>query len=105
MQNPSYTMPFNLATSAEYSGANISVLLTAQEENAYPTSGWCTFVQALSLGGHVRKGEHGTKICYIQPRDDDDGKKGKVIRKTYTVFNLAQIDGLSESKEGVEVAA
>lgn len=87
-------MPFNLATAAEYSGANISALLSAQEEKGYPTAGWCTFVQALSLGGRVRKGEHGTKICYIEPRGDDD-KKGKVMRKTYTVFNLAQIDGLA----------
>lgn len=105
MQNPSYTMPFNIATAAEYNGANIATLLAAQEEKGYPTAGWCTFVQALSLGGHVRKGEHGTKICYIEPREDDE-KKGKVIRKTYTVFNLAQIDGLAgEAEAAAEDAA
>jgi antirestriction protein ArdC len=33
-------------------------------ERGFSTQNWLTFRQALSLGGNVRKGEHGTTVVY-----------------------------------------
>jgi antirestriction protein ArdC len=51
------------------------------------------------LGGHVRKGEHGTKVYFVkqlQAKDADDDEKTRVIpmMREYTVFNVDQCEGL-----------
>jgi antirestriction protein ArdC len=63
-----------------------------------------TFRQALELGGHVRKGEKGSLVVYANAlsRSEVDEANGEETSRTipylksYTVFNVAQIDGLSE---------
>jgi len=55
-------MPKNASTGRSYSGINILILWGSAIEHAFPSQGWVTFRQALSLGGNVRKGEHGTTI-------------------------------------------
>lgn len=52
-------MPANAASGRAYSGINVLILWGAVVEHGFPVQGWLTFRQALSLGGHVRKGEHG----------------------------------------------
>lgn len=101
MQNVEYAAPFNLSTLAEYSGENVGTLLGAQISNAYPTAGWVTFMQALSLGRPVLKGSKGTKIWFIQPGKEEETGKKVCIRKCYTVFNEAQI----ETEVRLQVAA
>ncbi|MGZ5873897.1 MAG: ArdC-like ssDNA-binding domain-containing protein, partial [Bradyrhizobium sp.] len=56
------------------------------------------------LGGHVRKGERGTKVYFVkqlQVRDQraDDSSEIRLIpmMREYTVFNLDQCESLSES--------
>ena len=44
-------------------------------EHGFPVQGWVTFRQALSLGGNVRKGEHGTTVVYADRFIPDDEKK------------------------------
>jgi antirestriction protein ArdC len=71
-----------------------------------PSQSWLTFRQALSLGGHVRKGEHGTTVVYADRFVPDDEKKRAretgeeaqaiLFLKRFTVFNLAQCEGLPE---------
>lgn len=87
-----------------YSGINVLILWMAAEARGYTDACWMTFKQATDLGGKVRKGETGTKICYYQPamnnaEAEEDGaetqRKGGFL-KVYTVFNVAQIDGLPE---------
>lgn len=99
-------MPRNAATGRQYSGINVLILWGAVIEHGFPGQGWLTFRQALSLGGNVRKGEHGTTVVYADrfvPDDEkkrarDAGEEAQAIPflKRFTVFNAAQCDGLTE---------
>jgi len=49
----------------------------------------------------MRKGEEGTHIVFTRQllKKDDDNEKRFSMLRTYTVFNVAQIDGLRAPKE------
>src|SRR5476649_2646531 len=99
-------MPKNAATGRQYSGINVLILWDSVIEHGFPAQGWLTFRQALSLGGNVRKGEHGTTVVYADrfiPGDEKErareaGEDAQAIPflKRFTVFNLAQCEGLPE---------
>ncbi|MBN9235610.1 MULTISPECIES: ArdC family protein [Phyllobacteriaceae] len=99
-------LPKNAATGRGYSGINILILWGAVIEHAYPSQNWLTFRQALSLGGSVRKGEHGTTIVHADrfvPKDEKERAEAQDTEpqaipylKRFTVFNVAQCDGLPE---------
>ncbi|MCP3392043.1 zincin-like metallopeptidase domain-containing protein [Bradyrhizobium sp. CCGB12] len=99
-------MPKNAATGRQYSGINILILWGAVVAHGYPGQSWLTFRQALSLGGNVRKGEHGTTVVYADRFVPDDEKKRAretgeeaatiPFLKRFTVFNAAQCEGLPE---------
>ncbi|MCA1537706.1 DUF1738 domain-containing protein [Bradyrhizobium sp. NBAIM03] len=99
-------MPKNAATGRQYSGINILILWGAVIAHGYPGQSWLTFRQALSLGGNVRKGEHGTTVVYADrfvPGDErrrarETGEEAATISflKRFTVFNAAQCEGLPE---------
>ena len=57
-------MPKNASTDRQYSGVNVLILWGAVIEHGFTGQSWLTFRQALSLGGHVRKGERGTTVVY-----------------------------------------
>jgi antirestriction protein ArdC len=48
----------------EFFCVNILILWGAVIERGFTGQSWLTFRQALSLGGHVRKGERGTTVVY-----------------------------------------
>jgi antirestriction protein ArdC len=58
------TMPHNAGTGRAYSGINVLILWAAVIEGGYASQGWLTYRQAELAGGHVRKGETGTTVCY-----------------------------------------
>ncbi|MCK1449650.1 DUF1738 domain-containing protein [Bradyrhizobium sp. 35] len=99
-------MPKNAATGRQYSGINVLILWGAVIAHGYPGQSWLTFRQALSLGGNVRKGEHGTTVVYADRFVPDDEKKRAretgeeaatiPFLKRFTVFNAAQCEGLPE---------
>jgi len=99
-------MPKNAATGRGYSGVNVLILWGAVIEHGFPGQSWCTFRQALSLGGNVRKGERGTTVVYADRFIPDDEKKraretGEEAQaipflKRFTVFNTAQCEGLPD---------
>ena len=107
--------PYNAASGRPYNGANVIVLWIESQLHNYPTQGWMTYNQAAKLGGHVRKGEKHTAIINWRfpqfPKKDKDGnviiKDGEVVMKTvpvaslWCVFNVAQIDGLSDAYYGI----
>lgn len=68
-------MPANAATGRQYSGINVLILWGAVIEHGFPVQSWLTFRQALSLGGHVRKGEHGTTVVYADRFIPDEEKR------------------------------
>jgi antirestriction protein ArdC len=101
---PGRNTPCNGATDRRYNGVNVVLLWMAMRAHEWPTARFVTFRQALELGGHVRKGEHGHHICYVgnsrkvteSEGEDDEQSTVQAYRflKTYTVFNVAQCDGL-----------
>jgi len=99
-------MPANAATGRQYSGINVLILWGAVIEHGFPVQSWLTFRQALSVGGHVRKGERGTTVVYADRFIPDDekrraqetGEEAQAIPflKRFTVFNVAQCEDLSD---------
>ncbi|MBV9510540.1 MAG: DUF1738 domain-containing protein [Caulobacteraceae bacterium] len=97
-------LPRNAATGRDYSGVNVLILWGAVIAQGYPSQGWLTFRQALKVGGCVRKGERGTPVVFADrfiPKAEiaraarDGGEPGAVpFLKRFTVFNLAQCEGL-----------
>jgi antirestriction protein ArdC len=87
-----------------YNGINVIVLWCAAMERGFEAPHWMTFRQALALGGHVRKGETGSLVVYANAmsRNELDEATGEEVAraipylKSYTVFNVAQIEGLPE---------
>ena len=99
-------VPKNAATGRAYSGINVLILWGAVVQHGFSCQSWLTFRQALSLGGHVRKGERGTTIVYADrfvPDDErrrarDTGEEAQAIPflKRFTVFSTDQCEGLPE---------
>ena len=110
-------LPRNALTARNYSGVNVLILWGAVIEHGWPSQSWLTFRQAQEAGGCVRKGEHGVTVVYAdkfipKPRSeaeqsslrgsDDparasrDGDEAKAVPflKRFTVFNVAQCEGL-----------
>jgi len=100
----SLTMPKNATTQRQYSGINVLILWCAMIEHGFSTQNWLTFRQALGLGAHVRKGEHGTTVVYAdrfvpdeeRRRAERDGDEPNAIPflKRFTVFNTDQCESL-----------
>jgi antirestriction protein ArdC len=90
------------ANGIPYQGINVLELWSAALISGHAAPIWMTFKQAQELGGHVRKGEHGWQVVYVSKitrteRDEATGEeKGREIpfMRSYTVFNVEQIDGL-----------
>lgn len=116
-------LPRNADSRRGYSGINILILWAEAAACGYPAQGWLTFRQALAAGGKVRKGEKGTTIFYaarFTPKGGvggggdgtygegagrlangggdggagEDGPRGVPFLKRFTVFNVAQCEGL-----------
>jgi antirestriction protein ArdC len=99
---PGANTPCNAVTNRPYSGCNIVLLWMAQAAG-YCTPRFLTFKQASELGGHVRKGERGTKVYFVkqlQVRDKgadcDTATRIVPMLREYTVFNVDQCENLPE---------
>ncbi|OCC24627.1 antirepressor [Croceicoccus estronivorus] len=97
-------LPMNALTGRRYSGINVLLLWGAAIGGAYPSQHWLTFKQALESGGNVRKGEKGTMVVYAdrfvpeaektKARETGEDAKAVPFLKRFTVFNVAQCEGL-----------
>ena len=99
---PGANMPCNAVTNRPYSGCNVILLWMAQVTGRTPR--FLTFKQALELGGHVRKGERGTKVYFVKQlqvsdRDADESVSARLVpmMREYTVFNVDQCENLPDS--------
>lgn len=97
-------LPRNALSGRRYSGVNVLLLWGAAIGGGYPSQSWLTFKQALEAGGNVRKGEKGTMVVYAD-RFIPEAEKARAVEtggdaravpflKRFTVFNLAQCEGL-----------
>ncbi len=96
------SLPLNFATGKPYTGINTLILWAAGLKHGYASPYWLTYKQAAEQGGQVRKGEHGELCVFYKPweteQTNDTGetetKRGAVL-KSFRVFNLDQIDGIT----------
>ena len=91
-------IPKNLVSGRGYRGINVFLLAASGYGSPY----WLTYKQATERGGHVRKGEHGTKVVFwkIGTRETEDADGDTIERKSillryYTVFNVEQCEGIA----------
>jgi antirestriction protein ArdC len=84
----------NLVTGKPYRGINALTLGCT----AYTSPWWVTYRQAKKLGGHVRKGEHGSLVVFWRWRVVEDKETGETktlpLLRYYTAFNAEQCEGL-----------
>ena len=98
---PGQNTPQNAVTNRPYSGCNV-ILLWLARNRGWATPRFLTFKQALEAGGHVRKGEHGTKVYFVKQLQvkDGDGEEAETrlvpMLREYIVFNVDQCDGLPD---------
>lgn len=90
-------------TGEPYSGINVLLLWSEAVAHGYAAPHWMTFKQALDFGAHVRKGEKGSLVVYASRiektetgENGEDTERSIPFLKSYTVFNVEQIDGLPE---------
>lgn len=106
------SMPTNATTHQAYKGFNVLVLWAVGADADYRHQLWATYKQWASVGGQVRKGEHGTQLVKwgVTYTCDGDGHKphrgGRhcptpehlnrrhMWASTFTVFNIEQQDGV-----------
>lgn len=98
-------LPFNAATGRHYSGINVPILWATAQETGYTCNGWLTYKQAQELGGHVRRGEKGQMVVFwkfLEAKEPDENGNTRTVpmARAYWVFNVAQCDGLGETKAG-----
>lgn len=89
------------ANGQPYRGINVLMLWAEAESKGYASPYWLTFRQALQLGAHVRKGEHGSMVVYADRfKKTESNAQGEDVEaeipylKVYTVFNAEQVEGL-----------
>ncbi len=96
-------IPMNAQSQRPYRGINTVLLMMEATARGFGANQWLTYRQALSLGGHVTKGARGVNIVFYQlkPRSDDSAPTDEAAKDTvvpmlkiFTVFNLAEIEGL-----------
>ena len=91
--------PLSVGSAKPYRGINTLVLWAQSQSKGYGSALWGTYQQWQSLGGQVRKGEHGSPVVYWgtyekQTDEDQDERSHRgLFAKGYTVFNIEQVDG------------
>jgi antirestriction protein ArdC len=94
--------PVNLITKKPYRGINVFLLSMMGYTSPY----FLSFNQVKNLGGNVKKGEKGIPVVFwkwIVKNEDEDGNKldkpkNIPFLRYYTVFNVAQTEGIPEKK-------
>lgn len=97
-------MPKNATTGRRHSGVNVLILCGAVVQHGFASQSWLIFRQALSLGGHDRRGERGITVVFAH-RFTPDAERGHAgeqgdeacaipFLKRLTVFNTNQCEGL-----------
>lgn len=99
--------PINAETRRVYRGINFVSLQLEAQLCGYTRNCWMTYRQAIERGGQVRKGARGVPVVFwklrkisskaeTEPWPDSNDVEDRIIPliRYFTVFNVAQIDGL-----------
>ncbi len=107
-------LPKNFLTSTYYRAWNIFILNFHTFKHQFPTTDYLTYNQANKLGGTIREDEKGVKIIYwatielkkekgkatiMNAKNPDDTNPVKLVPKAYTVFNIAETEGIKYSND------
>jgi antirestriction protein ArdC len=99
-------IPKNLVSGRGYRGINVFLLAS----NGYGSPYWLTYKQATERGGHVRKGEHGSKVVFwkigtreVENADGETDERKSILLRYYTVFNVEQCEGIASPNAGPAV--
>lgn len=93
--------PMNPVTGKPYHGINVMLLLS----QGYQENRWCSYKTAQAQGWQVRGGESGSKIYFYKRLTKETGELSATgepevrvipLLRSYSVFNLAQMDGAPE---------
>jgi antirestriction protein ArdC len=100
-------LPINAHSRRPYRGVNFALLSLEAEAYGYSVNRWLTYRQASELGAQVRRGERGSTVVFWQlrrvaataesfPDESAQPPPDNVypLLRAYTVFNVAQIEGL-----------
>ena len=92
------SLPRNLLSQKAYRGINVWLLASAGYSSPY----WLTYRQAQEIGGHVRKGEHGSPVVFwkwLDKREEsqdgeerDNSTRRVPVARLYAVFNVQQCE-------------
>lgn len=92
--------PTNLVSHHRYVGVNTILTALAEQQHGWPVSYWATFNQFRQIGCRIRKGEKATLIVFwrqitktVKGKDGDDEEIRFPLLKTWSIFNVAQVDG------------
>ncbi len=108
-------LPHNFGSGRDYRGGNAVYLAMNALDRGYADPRWGGYRQIQEAGGHVRKGEKGTPILYVDfnrrtTARDDQGKpvlddaghpvvesvrRDRPLVKLHYVFNVEQTEGLN----------
>lgn len=95
--------PTNGMSRRPYRGVNCILLTLEAQLRGFSRNTWMTYRQASELGAQVRGGEHGTTVIFYKSHelpaaDAEDQATRRVVPllRSFTVFNLQQIDQLPE---------
>jgi antirestriction protein ArdC len=95
-------LPRNLVTKKPYRGMNIFLLHAMSYESPF----WLTFRQAKELGGSIKKGEKSCSVIFGKRQESEDQITGEkshyTVLRLYSVFNVAQCEGLKKVPAPVE---
>jgi len=100
--DPNAGFPTNVISKRPYRGINPLLLQITAMASGHISRWWGTYKQWRELGGQVRRGEKGTHVIFYTRYEKEatasDGTsetKSIFLLRTYTVFNLDQVDGES----------
>jgi len=104
--DPNAGFPANVVSKKSYRGINPLLLQIAAMRHGLKGKWWGTYNQWKELGGQVKKrpanvpsGEWGTGIIFWKPlkvtdtKEDSDEEKTVFMLRSYTVFNIDQVEG------------
>ena len=96
---PSSGIPYNIASSRPYSGANVILLWLKAQQRGWSTLQFITYRQTQELGGNVKHGEKSTTVVFVKQlavkdRKNENETKLVPMLKAYRVFHVSQCEGL-----------
>jgi len=102
--DPNCGLARNIVSKKKYRGINPLLLELSADFYGFRSQWWATYRQFETLGGQVKRGMKGTHIVYwkfllVEDKKAKPGPGGKPkmkkipMMRTYTVFNLDQVEG------------